>query len=363
MDKKVIVAMSGGIDSSVAAALLKKAGFDVIGVFMKFWSENGSNTKKENKCCNQDAEARARKVASKLGILFYVLNVEKEFKKAVVDYFLKEYKAGRTPNPCVVCNKEIKFKFLMDKATELRADFIATGHYAKIKKEKGIFKLLKAKDKNKDQSYFLWKLGQKELGRILFPVGGYTRDEVEKLAKKFNLPAVTSVKKSQEVCFVLTDLESFLKKYIAMKPGKIINNKGKILGTHQGLAFYTMGQRKGIKLAGGPYFVLDKNFKKNALIVTNNEKDLYKKEVKVEEINWIFGKKPELPLKIKAKIRYRHKSASATICKILRQERIRLGRKNTGYQIIFGGSQKAVTSGQSIVFYKGDEVLAGGTIS
>jgi len=355
MDKKpkVIIAMSGGIDSSVAAALFKRAGFDVIGVFMKFWAEAGLDTKRENKCCNQDAEGRARKVAAKLGILFYVLNVEKEFKKKVVDYFIREYKVGRTPNPCVVCNKEIKFKFLLDKALELKADFIATGHYVKIKKEGRIYKLLKAKDKNKDQSYFLWKLGQPELKRILFPIGDYNRDEVEKLAKKFNLPAVTSIKKSQEVCFVLTDLEKFLKKYIATKQGKILDKKGKILGSHQGLVFYTIGQRKGIKLAGGPYFVLAKNSKKNILIVTKNKKDLYKKEIKANEVSWISGKKPGFPLKVLTKIRYRHNPAAATLSEM----------KDKKYKIVLNNPQRAITPGQSLVFYKRNEVLGGGIIN
>ncbi len=349
--KKIIIAMSGGIDSSVAAALLKKAGFDVVGVFMRFWAESGSNIKKENKCCNQDAEGRARKVAAKLRILFYVLNVEKEFKRKVVNYFIEEYKAGRTPNPCVVCNKEIKLKFLLDKALELKVDFIATGHYAKIKKAEGIFKLFKAKDKNKDQSYFLWKLGQKELRKILFPIEDFTRNEVEELAKRFSLPAVASIKKSQEVCFVLTDLEKFLREYIPMKPGKIIDRNGKILGSHQGLAFYTIGQRKGIKLAGGPYFVLKKDSKKNVLTVTKNEKDLYQKKIKASGINWILDKEPELPLKLSARIRYRHNPASAL-----------LKKKNKKYNLIFSKPQRAITPGQSAVFYRGNEVLGGGII-
>ncbi|MCX6720183.1 MAG: hypothetical protein NTV36_03710 [Candidatus Staskawiczbacteria bacterium] len=178
---KIIIAMSGGVDSSVSAALLKKAGYDVVGIMLKFWKD-GSDGK--NRCCSVESENLARLVAKEIGIPFYVINAEKEFKKAVVDYFLKEYKSGRTPNPCVVCNKEIKFGFLIKKALSLGADFIATGHYARIQKEE----LFKGKDTEKDQSYFLWQLDQKQLGRVLFPVGGYTKPEVRKLAKKFNLP-------------------------------------------------------------------------------------------------------------------------------------------------------------------------------
>jgi len=358
MRKKVVVAMSGGLDSSVAAALLKRAGFSVIGVFMKFWSE----PKKDgligalNRCCSPEAEVRARKVAKILKIPFYVFDFEKEFKKRIVDYFLEEYKKGITPNPCVVCNKEIKFGLLLGKALALDADFIATGHYAKKKKienrkQKIEYKLLQAKDKNKDQSYFLWMLNQKQLSRILFPIGYYTREEVEKLAKKFKLP-VLKARKSVEICFIEKTVNDFLKKHLKEKPGKIIDTEGKIVGEHQGLWFYTIGQRKGIKLAGGPYYILDKDLKKNLLIVTKNEKDLLKKELICKNVNWISGKVPKLPQKVKVKIRYRHELARAAIYKIL----------NTKYKILFSSPQRAITPGQSVVFYKGQQLLGGGII-
>jgi tRNA-specific 2-thiouridylase len=351
--QKIIVAMSGGVDSSVAAALLKGAGFDVIGVFMKFWSEPGKNglVGAWNRCCSPEAEKRARQVAANLNIPFYIFNFEKEFKKRIVDYFLKEYKAGLTPNPCIVCNKEIKFGLLLEKALVLNADYVATGHYARLQKKKDGTHLLKGKDKEKDQSYFLCQLNQKQLKHILFPIGNYTKAQVRKLAKKFKLP-VSKTPESQEVCFIQTTINDFLARYIKQKSGKIVDTKGKILGYHQGLTFYTIGQRKGIKLPGGPFYVLDKNLKKNILIVTRNKKDLFKKELVAKKVNWISGKKPKLPLKIKAKIRYRHKPSLATIHKI----------QNTKYKILFSSPQRAVTPGQSVVFYQGQELLGGGII-
>jgi len=374
MRKKVVVAMSGGLDSSVAAALLKRAGsdelrsssrfanarvFDVIGVFMKFWSEPEKDglVGASNRCCSPEAEVRARKVAKILKIPFYVLNFEKEFKKRIVDYFLKEHKGGKTPNPFVVCNKEIKFGLLLERALKLDADFVATGHYARKNElttnnlQPTTYKLLGAKDKNKDQSYFLWMLNQKQLKRILFPIGDYTRKEVENLARKFKLP-VLKARKSVEICFIQTTINDFLKRYLKPNPGKIVDTKGKIIGEHEGLWFYTIGQRKGIGLPGGPFWVLNKNLKKNLLIITKNEKDLLKKELICRNINWILGKKPKLPLKIKAKIRYRHQPSLATIYNL----------KSNIYHLKFEKPQRAITPGQSVVFYKGQELLGGGII-
>ena len=354
---RVVCAMSGGLDSSVAALLLKRAGFDVIGVFMKFWvaPEKDGLIGAWNRCCSPEAEIRARKVAKILKIPFYVFNFEEEFKKRVVDYFLRGYKEGITPNPCVVCNKEIKFGLLLEKALALDADYIATGHYAKVKKIKDEFHLLRGKDKNKDQSYFLWMLNQNQLKRILFPIGDYTRTEVENLAKKFKLTFLLNIPKSVEICFIQTTINDFLRKYLKQKPGKIIDINGKIIGEHEGLWFYTIGQRKGLKLPGGPFYVLDKDLKNNNLIVTKNERDLYKKELICKNVNWISGKTPKLPLKIKAKIRYRHQLALATIVEELEELKT--------YKLIFNKPQFAITPGQSVVFYKGNEVLGGGVIS
>ncbi len=353
---KVICAMSGGVDSSVAAAILKRAGFDVVGVFMKFWSEPSKDglVGASNRCCLPEAEVRARKVAKILKIPFYVFDFSKEFKNKIVDRFLDEYKKGITPNPCVVCNKEIKFGLLLQKALKHGADFLATGHYARKAqhpKDK-IFKLLKAKDKEKDQSYFLWMLNQEQLKRILFPIGNLTRKEVENLAKKFKLP-VLEAKKSVEICFIQTTINDFLKKYLKEKPGKIVDTNGKVIGKHLGLWFYTIGQRRGVGLSGGPFWVLDKDLKKNLLIVTRNEKDLLKRELTCKNVNWISGKEPKLPLKIKAKIRYRSQLFSAIITKT---------QNPKTYSLKFDKPQRAITPGQSVVFYKGQEVLGGGII-
>ncbi len=358
-NKKVIIAMSGGIDSSVAAALLKEAGscpepsrrINVRGIFMKLDKLKSSS---EN-------EKRARTAAKKLGISFKVLDLRKEFKEKVIKPFIREYEKGRTPNPCVICNKEIKFEFLFKELSSIKADFFATGHYARVKNGR----LLKGRDKNKDQSYFLWQLTPRLLNKALFPVGGYTKTEVKHLAKNFKLP-IKGISDSQEICFIQTTINDFLKKHLKEKPGGIVDNKGKIIGRHQGLHFYTIGQRKGIKLPGGPFYVLDKDISKNILVVTKNEKDLYRKELIAKNINWISGKAPKLPLKIKTKIRYRHKPARATIYKI----------QNTKYKIQFDKPQRAITPGQSVVFYlprpaspaggrqagKDQEVLGGGII-
>jgi len=347
--QKIIVAMSGGVDSSVAAALLKRAGFEVIGVFMKLVDVPRF----------REGKKVARKVAKNLKIPFLVLDLRKEFQKRIINEFLKEYRAGGTPNPCVVCNKEIKFGLLLEKALALNADYVATGHYARLQKKKDGIHLLKGKDKEKDQSYFLWQLNQKQLKHILFPVGDHTKAQVRKLAKKFKLP-VLAVPESMEICFIQTpslrslrSVNDFLARHIKQKSGKIVDTKGKILGYHQGLAFYTIGQRKGIRLSGGPYYVVDKDFKKNLLIITKKENDLFKKELIAKKVNWIFGKKPKLPLKIKAKIRYRHTAVSAIITKALNSKT---------YHLKFNRPQRAITPGQSVVFYQGQELLGGGII-
>ena len=342
--------MSGGVDSSIATAILKKNGYDVVGVFMKFWAprERGKqepDITRENLCCSAEAQVDARRIAGKLGIPFYVLDFRKEFKEKVVDYLIEEYKKGRTPNPCVECNRWIKFKFLMDKAMALDAQYIATGHYARVNKGR----LFKGKDKTKDQSYFLWTLSQSQLKRVLFPIGDYTKKEVGAMARKWDLP-VYEKKESQEICFIPDgDIRRFLKKRIGVKKGLIITTKGEKVGEHEGLAYYTIGQRKGIKIGGiGPFYVVDKNFKNNALIVAQSDfnEALFKKEMRIKSINWIT-KKPKFPLKCKVKIRYLTPAVPATI---------------KGTKVIFDKKQRAITPGQSAVFYLRDEVLGGGII-
>jgi tRNA-specific 2-thiouridylase len=364
---KILCAISGGIDSGVATALLKREGFDILGVFMKLADTENF----------LEGEKRAKKLTKFLKIPFLVLDLRKNFKRKIIDYFLREYKAGNTPNPCILCNKEIKFGLLLEKALSLGADFVATGHYARKKEicenspsNSCKFALARAKDKEKDQSYFLWMLNQEQLKRILFPIGDYTRKEVENFAKKLKLPVIKA-KKSVEICFIEKTVNDFLKKYLKEKPGLIVEkipskeaqkhshilenvrilNGFRVLGKHRGLWFYTIGQRKGIGLSGGPFWVLDKDLKKNLLIVTKNEKDLLKKELFCKNVNWISGKKPKLPLKVEAKIRYRQELADATVYP-----------ENKIYRVVFKKPQRAITSGQSVVFYKGEELLGGGII-
>ena len=352
--KKVILGMSAGVDSTVAAAILKEQGFEVVGVFMHFWKEEGSDKTKENKCCSVESYEELKKICKQLDIKLVVVNVSKEFKKEIVDYFLREYKEGRTPNPCVVCNQEIKFKVLLEKMLELKADFVATGHYAQIKKVGDKYKLFVGEDKEKDQSYFLHSLNQAQLARILFPVGEYAKPQIRKMAKKFKL-SVHNKKESQDVCFVNSSVDNFLKKYLKLKKGKIANEKGEIVGSHLGLPLYTLGQRKGINIGGdGPYYVCGKDFKKNILQVTNQkeEKSLYVKEMNLEKVHWISGEKPKSRMKIKLRIRYRNPLVSAII-----------EMKNKNVAVKFNKPQKGVTPGQFAVFYGGKgETLGGGVI-
>jgi tRNA-specific 2-thiouridylase len=367
---KVICAMSGGKDSGVACFLLKQKGFDVVGVFLDLFDSKEF----------QRAKISAEKICKKLNIPFLVLDVKKEFKNKIIDRFVKEIKQGTTPNPCVVCNKKIKIDLLVKKLKELKIDFdfIATGHYARLqryasphryakrcwrakhcgqarlrqKAQSNEYQLLKAKDRSKDQSYFLWMLGQKELEKILFPLGNYTKKEVGKIAEKIGISRFIE-RESQDICFIGKDVSDFLKKNIKSKPGKILNQKNEIIGEHQGLCFYTIGQRKSIGLPGGPYFVSGKNIKKNVLFVAKNEKELDKKELIVKNINWISGNKPKLPIRVKAKIRYHHEPAFG----ILREQ-----DKPKNYKLMFDKPQRAITPGQSVVFHIRENLLGGGII-
>lgn len=322
--KKVLVAMSGGVDSSMAATLLKEQGFEVIGVFFRLHNDY------------REAEKKAKLNAKKIGVDFYSLDIRKEFKQKIINTFVQDIKKGITPNPCVVCNKEIKFNVLFDQLKKLKADYIATGHYVRVKQGR----LFKAKDKTKDQSYFLWRLNKRILKRALFPAGKYTKEEIKKMARKLDLKVASD---SQEICFINSDINDFLRENLKTEPGNIINTDGDIIGKHEGLCFYTIGQRKGIGLAGGPYYVLAKNMKKNQLIVTKREKELFSKEVEFKDINWIS----QASGRLQAKIRYQSPSASGTL---------------KGNKFIFNKSQKAVTLGQSIVFYNKDELIGGGVI-
>lgn len=350
MLKRVLVAMSGGVDSSLAAALLKKQGYDVTGVFIFFESPKETHNNPKS-CCSLESFQAAKKVARVLNIPIYSLNMTIDFKQEIIDEFVQEYRLGKTPNPCIKCNKLFKFGRLLDVARKSSYDYLATGHYARTKelknkrtKEQSMFKLITAKDKNKDQSYFLYTLTQQKLKHILFPLGNYTKPRVRKLAQKYKLPTYQQ-KDSSDVCFVNTaDLRGFLKTRINADTGDVVDMSGKKIGQHQGLAFYTLGQRQGIKIGGtGPYYVVAKDLVKNNLIVTNDKNDpaLFSDETFIKDAHWVSGKEPKLPLKCLAQHRYQTQRVSVVV-----------NRQGDKYKVKLDQPVRAVTAGQSMVFYK-----------
>ena len=352
---KVAVALSGGVDSAVAAALLKKQGYEVVGVFMQFWFPAGE-IYGENRCCSLQAWQEAQEVASALGIKIYKVNFGRQFKRLVVDEFLRQYQNGLTPNPCVTCNKFIKFDLLWKYVqTVFGADYLATGHYVKrvkIKNQKSnIYALLRSKDKNKDQTYFLYNLKSAQLKYLLFPLGDYTKAEVRQLAKKFKL-AVYAKPDSQEICFVGKSHYDFLKKYLRLKSGDIIDIKGRVWGQHKGLPLYTLGQRSGLRISGGPWYVAEIDHKKNLLVVTKKQKKsaIYQSQLVCQQINWLAGNQ-KLPLNCQAQIRYRSRAVKCLVTYS--------GKK---YLVKFVTPIRAITRGQSVVFYDGDKLLGGGVI-
>ena len=338
--KKVYVAMSGGVDSSVAAALLKKRGFNVVGVFMKPWQPKTGSF-----CLWKQDREDAMRAASVLDIPFLTWDFSKQYKKSVTDYMIREYKAGRTPNPDVMCNKEIKFGLFFNKAIKAGADFIATGHYVRAKNGK----LFVAKDKNKDQSYFLWTLKKNIVQKCLFPIGEYAKPEVRRMAKQFGLPNHAK-KDSQGVCFIgPLDMKDFLKSHIKPKPGKIIDNSNQQVGTHDGIFYYTIGQRHGLNITRGrgPYLVIAKDKKRNILFV-GTEKELLSDKTRVGNISWVNGT-IKLPTNLSIRLRYR-----AGLKKAL------LGKDGN---LMLKNPERAITEGQSAVFYRGSEMLGGGIIT
>ncbi len=347
---KVVVGMSGGVDSSVAAALLKEQGYNAVGVFLRLSGTPAAG--RENRRYTTAAELRARQTAAMLEMPFVVLDAAREFEKKVVGCFLRAEKSGLTPNPCVDCNRWIKFGVLLYKSVSMGCDFVATGHYAQIKRGKdGTLKLLKGKDRGKDQSYFLWRLGQKQLARIIFPVGGILKSDVRKIAKKLGLPSAETAE-SQEICFAGGSIDDFLARRLGQKRGRVVDMAGNVLGAHAGLWHYTIGQRKGIRLAGGPYYVQKKDVARNRLVVTKNKADLLSDVAVLRGVNWIEGRVPALPARVRAKIRYRTKEAPAVI-----------KRRVGTYAVVFDKPQAAVTPGQSVVFYQGQRILGGGIVA
>lgn len=354
MKKRVVLGMSGGVDSSVAAILLKEQGYEVIGVFMKNWDEED-----ENGVCMADEDYKdVVSVAEQLGIPYYSINFVKEYWERVFEYFLSEYRLARTPNPDVMCNKEIKFKAFLEYAEKLGADYIATGHYARlIEDENGQKIMLKGIDDNKDQTYFLSGLTQKQLEKVLFPLGDYKKSEIREIAKKYDLKTANK-KDSTGICFIgERNFNEFLSKYIPAQKGNIVDINGKQLGIHNGLMYYTIGQRKGIGLGnskdgtGEPYFVVDKKLETNELVVAQgDDKLLYSKALIANNFNFINS--IEFPFECGVKFRYRQKDVKAVITKINDEE----------YRIDFEEPQRAVTLGQIAVIYNGDICLGGGII-
>ena len=350
----VAVAMSGGVDSSVAAALLVEQGYPVVGMMLRLWSEPGMEG--ENRCCAPDAVSEARRISARLGFPFYALDARDLFHQRVVQSFLDGYSSGKTPNPCMVCNLHIKWGFLMEKARSFGAEFLATGHYARLDRgQDGKVVLLKGLDGHKDQSYFLSLLDQHQLAHTMFPLGQMQKSEVRQTALRFSLE-VAGKPDSQDLCFLGSqDYRQFLSRHApeVNRPGPVINSRGEPLGIHQGLAFYTIGQRKGLEIASPePLYVLSKDYRTNSLIV-GEDAELGQRELYAENINWIAGNPPEGPLSLHAKIRYRAKAVPVTVSPLDHQRA----------HVVFDDCQRDITPGQYVVFYNNDIVLGGGIIS
>jgi tRNA-specific 2-thiouridylase len=336
----VAVALSGGVDSSAAALLLKEAAYEVLGIHMRLW---------ESPRLDYQAH-QAENICRILGIPYHQVDLQKEFESCVVGYFCQEYQQGRTPNPCVACNQRIKFGLLLDKALSLGADYLATGHYARVEHSHDGHRLLKAADTSRDQSYFLYTLTQEKLRHVLFPLGEHSRDEVKQMAKQAGLP--TATKSSQDICFISQkNYGAFLSQRFSTLPGAIVDTQGRELGQHRGIAFYTIGQRHGLGLASGkPLYVIRIEPEINR-IVLGPEKELYSQKLTARKLSWISSKEPRELITARAKIRYKSKEAEAI-----------LFFRNDSVDVHFTQPQKAVTPGQAIVFYNLDEVLGGGII-
>lgn len=354
MKKKVVIGMSGGVDSSVAAYLLKQQGYDVTGIMMKLAPDNPEYAENEGGCCSLSAVNDARRVADVLDIPFYVMNFKEPFKKNVVDVFVDEYFKGRTPNPCIECNRKIKFDEFMIKARAMGADYVATGHYARVEYQDGRYKLIKSEDDHKDQTYALYSLSQDQLAHTLMPCGEYSKTEIRAIAEKIGLE-VFRKKDSQEICFIPDNNHG---NYIArfsgreVKPGNFVDKYGNVLGTHKGIVYYTIGQRKGLGIAlGRPVFVTDIIPERNE-VVLGDESEIFQKTLIADRINLISMEKIEGEIQVEAKVRYSAKPAKAVLTQ-LGEDKIKL---------VFEEPQRAITKGQSVVIYRGNEVLGGGII-
>ena len=363
-NKRVVVAMSGGVDSSVAAAKLKDEGYEVIGITMHLWNyyegdDCDTTGATKGGCCTLDDVNDARRVADKLGIPFYVLNMEEAFSREVVDYFVDSYLKGETPNPCVKCNQVLKFDVLLKKAKELEADYLATGHYGSIMKDSsGRLGLYKGRDLNKDQSYFLFTMSEEEMAHVLFPLADMTKEETREYARRLGLTTAEK-SESQEICFVEGGrYQEFIEERLVangvnatdiMKAGDIVTPSGEVLGKHMGLHSYTVGQRKGLSLNNGPWYVVALDMEKNNLVVGKDE-DIFSSSLTAREFHWTNGI-PSADLTLEAKIRYSKKTAPCSF-----------EVSDDKVIVSFETPQKAVTPGQAVVLYEGDRVVGGGWI-
>lgn len=351
-DIRVVVGMSGGVDSSVAALLLKQQGYDVIGIFMKNWDD----TDDTGFCTATEDYDDVIRVCNQIGIPYYAVNFEKQYWDKVFTYFLEEYKAGRTPNPDVMCNKEIKFKAFLEHAVNLGADYLATGHYAQVEYRDGEYKMLRGKDENKDQTYFLNQLNQEQLSKVMFPIGNLEKSRVREIATEANLATATK-KDSTGICFIgERNFKEFLGQYLPAQPGNMETMDGVVKGKHEGLMYHTIGQRHGLGIGGSgePWFAIGKDLKRNILYVGqgfHNEK-LYSDSIFADNVSWVSNHEKPAEFTCTAKFRYRQEDNKVTV-QFMDDNKVK---------VIFDEPIRAVTPGQAVVFYNGDECLGGGTI-
>jgi tRNA-specific 2-thiouridylase len=350
--RRVVVAMSGGVDSAVAAGLLARDGYDVVGVTMRLWSvEDPDAPRHKKRCCSVEDTDDARRAADAIGIPHYVMNMEREFHDRVIDYFVDEYGRGRTPNPCLACNEHVKFRALLDRAVALDADYLATGHYARIEGSVGRYRLLRAIDPEKDQSYVLYTVGQPELAKTLFPVGGYSKSRIRELAAEMRL-GLADKPDSADICFVPDgDYASFVSTRLPQTVGAIVDASGAVVGEHAGVARYTVGQRRGLGVATGEKRFVTAIDPDLNVITIGAEADLMASTLIAGQVNWV-GARPDTPIRAGVKIRYRTPAASATVTPL----------GGGAVRVEFDAPQRAITPGQAAVFYDGDEVLGGGAI-
>lgn len=351
-DIRVVVGMSGGVDSSVAALLLKQQGYDVIGIFMKNWDD----TDDTGFCTATEDYNDVIRVCNQIGIPYYAVNFEKQYWDKVFTYFLEEYKAGRTPNPDVMCNKEIKFKAFLEHAVNLGADYLATGHYAQVEYRDGEYKMLRGKDENKDQTYFLNQLNQEQLSKVMFPIGNLDKPRVREIAKEANLATATK-KDSTGICFIgERNFKEFLGQYLPAQPGNMETMDGEVKGKHEGLMYHTIGQRHGLGIGGSgePWFAIGKDLKRNILYVGQgfHNEMLYSHSIIADNVSWVSNREKPAEFTCTAKFRYRQEDNKVTV-QLLDDNKVK---------VIFDEPLRAVTPGQAVVFYNGDECLGGGTI-